>query len=287
MESMTTTLPNFTSLEEKIKYLLAQELMELKANNPDSQVCPLCLNMGAVTLNVPVESPAFGKAYTCPCGYNERVVTGRFIEGREDRLSKALPESHRHITFDSWREMPPDQLKGKADALDACAELAHQGQINRKGIIKVGVVLSGLPGVGKTSVAMATVNAMMSHHVGVWWVDYNDFIDNIQATYAKDYRGTSKLKLIADASKVPVLVLDDMGDYTKAAKDKDKPEISNDKRDITYSLIRERYHSAAITIITTNLDRAAFSITFGERIARRVKERYLWLDMTGPDLSTY
>lgn len=234
-----------------------------------------------MTLNVTVDHPAFGKAYTCPCGFNERLRHGRFIEAREDRLSKALPESHRHITFEGWSNLPKEQLEGKKTALQACKSLAQYGSAGSDDNPKVGVVLSGQPGMGKTSMAMATVNAMMAHRVGVWWVDYNDFIDNIQATYAPDYKGPSKLKLIADASKVPILVLDDMGDYN------DKKEISNDKRDITYSLIRERYHASSITIITTNLDRTAFSLKFGGRIARRVKERYLWLDMTGPDLSRY
>lgn len=237
--------------------------------------------MGAVTLPVGINHPAFGKAYTCPCGYNERLRQGRFIEAREERLSKALPESHRHITFDSWDMMQSEQLKGKDIALNACKALARYGSAGSDDNPKVGLVLAGAPGMGKTSMAMATVNAMMAHRVGVWWVDFNEFIDNIQATYDADYRGPSKLKLIADASKVPILVLDDMGDYN------DNKPISNDKRDITYSLIRERYHKSAITIITTNLGRTEFSFKFGGRIARRVRERYLWLDMSGPDLSRY
>lgn len=194
---------------------------------------------------------------------------------------KGIPESHRAYTFESWASLPQKVQRQRHVAIQACWTLTREGVLqDTNGTIKHWLILSGPGGLGKTSLATATALELIKTQV-VLWVDYNDLLSEVQATYSKTYRGPSKEQLIRAAADAPVLFLDDMGDFDADGG------TSDDKRDITYAVIRDRYHRQLTTVITTNFDQDGFKGYFGRRITRRVFARGLWIDMQGDDLTTY
>lgn len=237
--------------------------------------CPYCAGMGSITLNVKDHThPFFGKAWVCPC-QDEAIMQRRLSRLFGDKI----PDSHKMFTFDAWSRLPQSILDERRLGLRACREIAERGFVNTKSGPKPGVVLSGEPGVGKTSLSVALSLALIESGKAVAWIDYNEFIAAVQATYKRDYEGDSKEQIIRVAQDAPILVFDDMGDY---ANDN---EISDDRRDITYSVIYRRHQRKLPTIITTNLNKERFGNKFGGRIARRVFERCAWADLKGDDIS--
>lgn len=260
--------------------MIAATYARYSAERPDVAACPLCDGLGIFSADVPVGHTLFGRALKCPCGAGERATAQERIE----RLfgEGGIPDSHQGYTFDVWTVMTEGDLRGKSDALKACRYLVEHGAIpTRSGAVKCGIVLAGEPGVGKSSLAAATAMAFAASGKAVLFSDFNDLIEDVQASYGKAYNGPAREKLIRGAAKAEVLVLDDMGGVEAG------DDMTSDKRNITYAIIRERYHRSLLTVITTNLAADGFKRQFGKRINRRVQERFLWQDMTGVDLSHY
>lgn len=148
------------------------------------------------------------------------------------------------------------------------AMLTARGAImNREGI----VVLSGLPGCGKTTAA-------------AWWllqprerVPYVGtssarFIDATGLARWPKYDNAEMLKL----TRSRALVIDDLGvEYA------DKKGAYSSLLD---EVINSRYSAELPTVITTNLPGAEFKARYGERIADRIREAGRFVELGGESL---
>jgi len=244
---------------------------------PEALVCPHCGGMGWVTLDIDMHHPNphlayyFGKAFPCPC--SENVRAGRQMDRFE--LSYSLPEDHKAYTLDVWRNMPERIIAGKELGLAAVEQyIQTMCTYGDSGKEKPWLVFSGEPGKGKTSLACALAMALIAENNIVQWTDFNQFIDDVQSTYSDD-QGPARADLINVAQTVPVLFLDDLGDVKRTTP------VSDDKRDILYSVLRHRTTKLLPTVITTNLSKEQFEFQFGERISSRVRDLSTWITVSG------
>ena len=255
-------------------------------NNPDVTMCPLCDGMGVVGVDVPVGHAAFGKAFRCPCrdswiqpadeSKTQQAISNLF--GDEG----SIPANLRGFTFDHFKALPEEEYSKRKPALVYAYRLAKHGFIELKsGVKKQGLILSGVTGLGKSSIAAATsrVAAELGH--SVLFKDFNDLISDIQDTYNPNYKGKTKTDLIELISRAKILVLDDVGGT------KNTDHLSPDERKILYAIIRPRWANRRPTIITTNLKRDRFKQEVDARTYRRSRDLCVWVDLDGSDLTPY
>ncbi|GAA1237518.1 hypothetical protein GCM10009665_29600 [Kitasatospora nipponensis] len=121
------------------------------------------------------------------------------------------------------------------------------------------LLMAGVVGAGKTHQAYGAVRALVQAGIGVRW----------RATTAADLyaelrpsSGTDSEQVLAGYSRVPLLILDDLG----AAKSSEFVEEQ------TYRLINRRYNHCLPTLITTNLAIGALRAYLGDRVASRLRQ---------------
>ncbi|MFB7618885.1 ATP-binding protein [Kitasatospora sp. NPDC056181] len=121
------------------------------------------------------------------------------------------------------------------------------------------LLMAGVVGAGKTYQAYGAVRVLVQAGIGVRW----------RATTAADLYAelrpgsdTDSERVLAAYSRVPVLILDDLG----AAKSSEFVEEQ------TYRLINRRYNHMLPTLITTNLPIGALKAYLGDRVASRLAQ---------------
>ena len=161
--------------------------------------------------------------WTCgmPCRYDP--LSGDF--GRMFRNS-GLISSRLRQTFENYDAYGADQMNARASAMLAAMN-------------KVGIVLSGRRGTGKTHLAIAIAIDAMKHGRQAIFRLVNELLNEIRQSVAEkgDYFG-----LIQKFKEVPCLVLDDLG----------KEKTSGFGLDALYQIVDYRYRKGLQTVITTN-----------------------------------
>lgn len=163
--------------------------------------------------------------------------------------------------------MPPRYRRAVADHPQVLAwtlEVAAQAVAPSPGARRqVGtgpsLLMAGVVGAGKTYQAYGAVRALAEAGVGVRW----------RATTAADLyaelrprAGADSERELAAVSRVPLLILDDLG----AAKASEWVE------EITYRLVNRRYNHMLPTLITSNLAIRDLRAHVGDRVASRLAQ---------------
>jgi DNA replication protein DnaC len=128
-----------------------------------------------------------------------------------------------------------------------------------------GVLLTGDVGAGKTHLAGAAANLMLSHGVKVLFLVVPDFLDAIRATYHKSSFGETEaddVSLLRGARQIDLLVLDDLGSHN----------YTQWTCNTLYSLLNYRLNYQLPVIITTNLSLGQIDEYLGERTTSRIVE---------------
>ncbi|MEE1825345.1 ATP-binding protein [Streptomyces sp. BE20] len=121
------------------------------------------------------------------------------------------------------------------------------------------LLMAGVTGTGKTHQAYGAVRVLVQAGIGVRW----------RATTAADLYAelrpssdTDAERVLAAYSRVPLLILDDLG----AAKSSEFVEEQ------TYRLINRRYNHCLPTLITTNLQIRDLKAYLGDRVTSRLAQ---------------
>ena len=200
------------------------------------KVCPLCGGTGFII------TPRGAKK--CRCVY-ERFNVSKYLN-----IPKRFWDADIRLVREILDEESFETLKGFVKDF-----VTHY----KKG---VGLLLVGPQGVGKTYTAAALLKYIYKKH-GIRGL----FIDTKELSIKlRDYFSEQKTKgsIVEALIKVPILVLDDLGNEN----------LTDWYRDILTGIITRRYNEKRVTIITTNYYPSYLAIIrSGEETAKRISEK--------------
>jgi DNA replication protein DnaC len=178
----------------------------------------------------------------------------------EARLSKAgIPLRYRSRTFDTFEA----DTEGKEKALAVARDFAENfDEHYRNGSV---VVFSGLPGTGKSHLAIAIAQAIMDTHTALY-TSAIDAVRMVRDTWRKDSPRTEREMLDILAS-LGLLILDEVG-----------VQYGTDAEQVTlFDIIDKRYRDMMPIILLTNLNKSGMKEFLGERSFDRLREGGQWV----------
>lgn len=143
---------------------------------------------------------------------------------------------------------------------------------------RVGVLLTGAPGIGKSWLAAATLNRWVGTGVSRHFVRWSDYLADVRSMFAIENRARSGISDEADAERlysltrwydavarhVQVVVIDDVG------RENVTPWVITEFDRV----VRTRYNHGLPTIVTTNLPMADLAM-YGEATLSFIEEAFV------------
>lgn len=257
--------------------------------------CPTCSDLGLIRIDVPYGSPGFGQVFPCPdptC-----PVRRAELREREEKLFRVsqLPAEYQDLSLETFMALPDAQREGKMQAawgahyfIAGCergcwvnrASIAAQFDDEVDDDIRNWLVFYGGYGVGKTGLAAAIVQGVIARGQPIRYTRLQDFIKAVKDRYddkwrqddlQDEYGDSPSGKVIDLVRQSPILVIDEF----------DFPQITPHVLGIVENLINYRHNNHLATVITTNLDEAAFERRWERLITSRIKQRAHWLPVGG------
>ena len=202
----------------------------IEANNtaPDGgEWCDTCRGFRVVRRALEVTDPEFGKAVPCPACGNSVLMQRRL-----DRLWGDLPEAFRGLRLSTYPAKTPDQFR-------LISQLTVWCESDRW------LYLHGLPGRGKTGLAVAVLHELIAGGKAGLFKVVPDLLERIRRTYhSRESFDTSEQDVLESLYDVDVLVLDDLG----------SEKASDWVGEKLFQVIGHRHDHSKRTIITSNLD---------------------------------
>ena len=178
----------------------------------------------------------------------------------------AIPQRFVGRSFDNFHADTPQKLA----ALQAAQDFSRDFEAKSKQ--GATLILSGLPGTGKSHLAIAVLQEIMPEHVGLYTTCMG-VIRAVRGTWRKDSE-QSEAQVLDTFGTVPLLVLDEIG-----------VQYGTDgEQTILFDVLDRRYRDMKPTILLTNQDRAGFKQFIGERTYDRLTEISRWVSF---DWSSY
>lgn len=173
--------------------------------------------------------------------------------------SSAIPLRFVGRTFENFKATTAAQ---KAALKVLCEYAETFDQHYKRG---TGLILSGLPGTGKSHLAGAVLQAIMPKRCGLYATCMN-LIQNVRGTWRKDSEQSENEVLNAYA-KSPLLVLDEVG-----------VQYGTDgEQTILFDVLDRRYREMMPTIFLTNQAKDGFKQFIGERVYDRLTQTCRWV----------
>ncbi len=164
-------------------------------------------------------------------------------------------------------------LQGYDDKIEQAKSTLRQGD---------GVFITGKPGTGKTHMAVGLMkfwfNGLMpiavESHYRAWplFVPAPELMFQLKSTFDRK-SGPSETDITQKYSGASLLVLDDLGAERE----------SEWARQVLYLILNRRYNEALPTIITSNLSLAEIAEQIDDRLASRIMEMGIAIELVGKD----
>jgi DNA replication protein DnaC len=183
----------------------------------------------------------------------------------EARLEQtAIPARFQGKTLDNFNADSEPQkyaLTVARDYLENFSTHAKKGE---------GLILSGMPGTGKSHLAGGILQGLLPKQVGLYTTCMN-IIRAVRGTWRKDSE-RSESEVLRLYRSVPLLVVDEIG-----------VQYGTDgEQTILFDVLDGRYREMQPTILLTNQDRAGFKQFIGERAYDRLTETSRWIPFDWP-----
>lgn len=212
------------------------------------EICSQCKGITECSADITGYTPLIdnkGHLVFCQCVAKARQQVAFNIE--RNRKQADIPKLYQTMTFDTL------EIGGNSNTVAMAQKLAH-------GDSSKGLYLFGDPGVGKTHIAIATLQVYLDRGSGLFYTMPQ--LAGQLRSLVKDDEALSAL--IDKAKTVGLLVIDDMGaeKWTEYIGER------------MFELLNDRYVNQRLTIITSNLsldDLADKMTDQGPRLASRIK----------------
>lgn len=189
----------------------------------------------------------------------------RLRKERWARLDEAaVPLRFANRTLDNFKAETPDQLRALSISRDFVADWRAT---QKKG---AWLVFSGLPGTGKSHLAIAILQAVMPGVVGRY-MTCMELIQTIRSTWRKDSE-ESETELLAMLTNIPLLVLDEIG--VQYGTESEQHHL--------FDVLDRRYREMQPTILLTNQNKEGFRQFVGDRVYDRMTEVARWVPFEWP-----
>jgi DNA replication protein DnaC len=227
--------------------------------------CELCDDTGWK----PVEEKGIRRVVRCDC-WREQVGGHRLTAAN-------IPKRYQHCTLENFSAYNPSLERALEQARRVPQRFPSANNLREQGR---GLLLGGLPGVGKTHLAVAVLKQVMNSSParGLFY-DTRDLLRVIRSTYDPSIR-TTELEVLRPVMTADLLVLDDLG-----------AEKTSEWVEETMNLIvNTRYNERRLTIFTTNYvdipddtDPNSLICRIGFRMRSRLHEMCDFVEMDGAD----
>ena len=182
----------------------------------------------------------------------------------ESLAQTAIPPRFIGKSLDSYRA----ETEGQHKALAVCRSYAEN--FDRHARRGDSLILSGMPGTGKSHLAGAILQAILPRHVGVY-VTLMDLIRMLRDTWRRDST-TTESQLLQRLQDVPLLVIDEIG-----------VQYGTDgERAILFDVLDRRYRAMRPVILMTNLGKEDLRTAVGDRVFDRLTEVARWVAFDWP-----
>ena len=227
-------------------------------------MCPICRGIGFVYPELPETHPDYGRAVSCVC------VTEELEEQRSARLQRYSNMGNLlHWTFDSLvphgRSGDPANQEQFQKAVTAAREYAGSSQ--------GWFVLTGSSGSGKTHIAAAIANQMISQGQPALFMVVPDLLDHLRSTFSPD-RSESYDDLFEQVRNAPVLLLDDLGSQSSTQWAEEK----------LHQLLSHRYTAQLPTVITVGVSLETLDERWRTRLCDPAIAQVWVLEAEGSDI---
>lgn len=186
------------------------------------------------------------------------------LEAQLDRTG--IPLRYRGKDFASFVAKTDEQERARSIAMEFATKIKEHSE---KGTV---MVFSGLPGTGKSHLAIAIAQAVMDRGT-VLYTSAIDAVRMIRDTWRRDSDKTEKQVLDMLAS-VGLLILDEVGvQYGTEAE-----QVS------LFDIIDKRYRDMMPIILLTNQNRAGMKSFLGDRSFDRLREGGIWVTFDWPSM---
>ncbi|MCG2786666.1 MAG: ATP-binding protein [Anaerolineae bacterium] len=199
--------------------------------------CEYCRGAGYLRWDVPLGHEKFGKVEACVCRASDKAETAR------NRLYALSSLEHlRHLTFENFRTTGNPKAKNVISqpeqeslhkAMERCLDFARD--------LNGWILLEGTYGCGKTHLAAAIANQVVSRGKPTLFITVPDLLDSLRMSY--DNPETTFEARFNDIRNAELLVMDDFGTQNATGWGQEK----------LFQIINYRYINKLPTVITTNL----------------------------------
>ncbi|HJX58123.1 MAG TPA: ATP-binding protein [Thiobacillus sp.] len=183
-----------------------------------------------------------------------------------------IPDDCYRFTFDNF------QAAQYREALNwAVAFVASDALVSADGKERTGLLLSGTPGVGKTTLGSLVFRARVEKGQLAAWIKFTDWMRRIRATYDDGYEGKSVDELRQAVQYAPFLLIDDLGSQTRGET------YAEDVIELLFLIFDHRWAKRLPTLVTTNLTETELIKQFGAPVVSRMLGLCHIVIVRGPD----
>ncbi len=189
---------------------------------------------------------------------NEQEVKELLLKERQEKINSltqrsGIPKKFKNATFSNYDPMD------NPEALRKVIEFTKNFPSNK------GLLLTGPVGTGKTHLATAIANNLISKLYSVYFGNVVDVMSFIKSTYSKDSSITEDEAINIMTDQVDLFIIDDLG----------KENNTEYTLSMLYQLINRVYENEKTIVITTNESSRNLTAKLGERgqaIVSRITE---------------